>query len=85
MWQLWVDLMLWYLLATAGVRSSELRRLILSNLSGLGVKLDQDKNEICLSRDGVISADDSPVSVLCLRQTKLKKCCGSVVSLIKKN
>ena len=53
--------------ATAGVRSSELRRLILSNLSGLGVKLDQDKNEICLSRDGVISADDSPVSVFVLK------------------
>ena len=53
--------------ATAGVRSSELRRLILDNLSGLGVKVDQDKNEICLSRDGVISVVDSPVTVFVLK------------------
>lgn len=53
--------------ATAGVRSSELRQLILNNLSGLGIKVDQDKNEICLSRDGVISTNDSPVAVLVMK------------------
>ncbi|HMO77864.1 MAG TPA: hypothetical protein PKD95_01540 [Candidatus Paceibacterota bacterium] len=48
---------------TAGVRSSELRRLILESLAGLGLKVDQTKNDLCLSRDGEISTSDSPASI----------------------
>lgn len=53
--------------ATAGVRSSELRQLILSSLAGLSIKVDQEKNELCLSRDGEINAADSLVSILVLK------------------
>lgn len=41
--------------ATAGERSSILRDLITKNLSGIGIVIDQDKNEACISKNGVIS------------------------------
>lgn len=44
--------------ATAGERSPVLRSLITAPLSGLGVRLDEDKNNALISRDGVISADN---------------------------
>lgn len=53
--------------ATASERSAVLRSLIVENLSGLGISIMADKNEACLSRDGVLSADDSQVVVMVLK------------------
>ncbi len=53
--------------ATAGERSSILRSLVTTELKGLGVVLDDDKNELCVSRDGVISTTDSKVKVAVIR------------------
>lgn len=55
------------LTATASERSPILRKLILSDLSILNIKLDIEKNEVCVGRDGLISVPDSPVSVLVVK------------------
>ena len=53
--------------ATASERNSVLRSLIVENLSGLGISMVTEKNEACLSRDGILSADDSPVVVMVIK------------------
>ncbi len=53
--------------ATAGERSSTLRSLIMDNMDGLGLKLDEDKNSICLGRDGEISQTSSTVKVFVIK------------------
>jgi acetate kinase len=53
--------------ATAGERSSTLRSLVVEELKGLGIELDSDKNELCISRDGVISKSSSSVKVLVIK------------------
>ena len=56
------------LVFTAGVgeMSPDIRRMVLDNLSGLGIKFDPKKNELARSRNAEfdISADDSAVKVL---------------------
>ena len=49
--------------ATAGERSPALRALITDSLGILGIRVDQEKNEACISRDGVISTIESAVKV----------------------
>ena len=53
--------------ATAGERSSILRSLITKELNSLGIELDEDKNELCISRDGVISKTGSSVKVVVIK------------------
>jgi acetate kinase len=53
--------------ATAGERSPVLRALITAPLLGLGISLDEDKNNALISRDGVISVDNGVVSVVVLK------------------
>lgn len=55
------------LTATASERNPELRKLIVSNLGGLNIKINTELNEQCLSRDGIISLDDSEVEVLVVK------------------
>jgi acetate kinase len=53
--------------ATAGERSPVIRSLVTDSLEVLGIKLDSDKNEACISRDGVISCIDSVVKVAVIK------------------
>ncbi len=53
--------------ATAGERSSILRDLITENLAGIGVIIDKDKNEACISKSGVISQMGSDVKVAVIK------------------
>jgi acetate kinase len=53
--------------ATASERSSLIRSLIAEPLAYLNISIDFDKNEQCLSRDGVLSKDGSKVNVLVVK------------------
>lgn len=55
------------LTATAAERSPRLRALLLDGLSHFGVMLDDDRNDMTVSRDGIISSTASPVTVAVLR------------------
>lgn len=57
--------------ATAAVRSSELRALLLRDLAPLGIELDLDRNAQYHSRDGIISTHDSPVKVVVIRTDEM--------------
>jgi acetate kinase len=53
--------------ATAGERNPTLRDLITKNLSGFGIKVDVEKNESCISNNGVISAMGSGIKVAVIK------------------
>ncbi|MEZ4195432.1 MAG: acetate/propionate family kinase [Candidatus Paceibacterota bacterium] len=59
--------------ATAGERSSVLRALITAELSSLGILLDKDKNELTISRDGVISDISAKVKVVVIKVDEAKE------------
>jgi acetate kinase len=59
------------LTATAAVRSSELRSLILGGLKHLGVEINQERNDFCVGKDGVISVRNSPVKVVVMRTDEM--------------
>jgi acetate kinase len=59
------------LTATASVRSSELRCLILKDLEYLGIHVNQTRNEMMVGRDGVISVRNSPVKVVVMRTDEM--------------
>jgi acetate kinase len=51
------------LTATAAERNPELRALLLRNLGVCGIRLDPERNDACIGRDGIISDKNSPVVV----------------------
>lgn len=53
--------------ATAGERSSILRNLIARDLEDIGIVIDQDKNEACISKNGVISKMGSKIKVAVIK------------------
>jgi len=57
--------------ATAAVRSSELRSLILSGSSYLGIQMSKDRNELLVGKDGVISVRNSAVKVVVMRTDEM--------------
>lgn len=59
------------LTATAAVRSSELRTLILDGISHLGVQVSKDRNDMLVGKDGVISMRNSPVKVVVMRTDEM--------------
>jgi len=59
------------LTATAAVRSSELRSLVLANLEYLGVIISKDRNEMMVSKDGIISVHNSSVKVVVMRTDEM--------------
>ncbi len=59
------------LTATAAVRSSELRSMILEGLSHLGVQVSKDRNDLLVGKDGVISVRNSPVKVVVMRTDEM--------------
>ena len=60
-----VDLLIFT--ATAGERSPVLRSMITSNLINLGINLDNEKNDLCIGKNGVISQVGSSVKVAVIR------------------
>jgi len=59
------------LTATASVRSSELRSLVLDGLSHLGVQVSKDRNDLLVGKDGVISMRNSAVKVVVMRTDEM--------------
>ncbi len=59
------------LTATAAVRSSALREIILSGLSPLGVEISRERNEVLVSKEGVISVRNSAVKVVVMRTDEM--------------
>jgi len=57
--------------ATAAVRSSELRALIMARLEHLGMQISVDRNNLLVSKDGVISVRNSPVKVVVMRTDEM--------------
>jgi len=57
--------------ATAAVRSSELRSLILDGLSHLGIQISKDRNDMLVGKDGVISVRNSAVKVVVMRTDEM--------------
>lgn len=59
------------LTATAAVRSTELRSLVLRGLSHLGVQVSKDRNDMLVGKDGVISVRNSVVKVVVMRTDEM--------------
>lgn len=59
------------LTATAAVRSSELRSLVLRGLAHLGVQISKDRNDMLVGKDGVISVRNSEVKVVVMRTDEM--------------
>jgi acetate kinase len=57
--------------ATAAVRSSELRSIILRGLSHLGIQISKDRNDLLVGKDGVISMRNSAVKVVVMRTDEM--------------
>jgi acetate kinase len=56
------------LVFTAGIgeNSVELREMVCKDMDYLGIELDKDKNSDCVAEEGTISAEESPVRVMCI-------------------
>lgn len=61
------------LTATASVRSAELRRLIVGGLAHLGVQLSEDRNDLLVGKDGVLSVRNSAVKVVVMRTDEMRE------------
>jgi acetate kinase len=59
------------LTATAAIRSSELRSIILQGLTHLGVQMSKDRNDLLVGKDGVISVRNSPVKIIVMRTDEM--------------
>jgi acetate kinase len=57
--------------ATAAVRSSTLRQLILDRLGHLGISYSEDRNDALVGKDGVISTRNSLVKVVVMRTDEM--------------
>ncbi|MFM2340265.1 MAG: hypothetical protein RLZZ360_901 [Candidatus Parcubacteria bacterium] len=55
------------LTATAAERSPQLRALLLGGLTSIGIDLDEDRNEMTIGRDGIISSQGSTVLAAVVR------------------
>ena len=56
---------------TAGVRSAELRSLIVKNISYFGIEIDEEKNDNHVGKEGVISKKNSVVKVVVMRTDEM--------------
>ena len=59
------------LTATASVRSSELRSLVLRGLSHLGVDVSKDRNDLLIGKEGVISVRNSAVKIVVMKTDEM--------------
>jgi acetate kinase len=69
------------LTATASVRSSALRGLVTANLRHLGIHISQDRNELMVGKDGIISVRNSPVKVVVMRTDEMAEMAGVVAEV----
>lgn len=53
--------------ATASQRSSVLRSLVTKNLNALNITIDDERNELCIGKDGVISPYGADVKVVVIK------------------
>ncbi|MCA9367339.1 acetate/propionate family kinase [Candidatus Kaiserbacteria bacterium] len=67
--------------ASAGVRSSELRTMICSKLTHLGLLLSEERNVVTISRDGVISERNSPAKIVVMRTDEMGEMAAVATSL----
>jgi acetate kinase len=58
---------------TAGFRSAELRTLIAGPLAYLGIVLDQDKNDVLVGKEGLVSAHTAPVKSVVIRTDEMRE------------
>jgi acetate kinase len=59
------------LTATASVRNPALRKLILSDLTILGIKIDDEKNDALIGNEGYVHSEESSVKVLVLKTDEM--------------
>ncbi len=59
------------LTATAAVRSAELRQLVVQRLAHLGIQISQERNDVLVGKDGIISVRNSPVKVVAMRTDEM--------------
>lgn len=59
------------LTGTACTRSSELRALLMKDLEYLGLKIDEDRNDVLVGQDGVCSTQKSEVKVVTIRTDEM--------------
>jgi len=59
------------LTATAAVRSVELRELVLSGLTYLGINISEERNNVLIGKDGTISTHNSPVKVVVMKTDEM--------------
>ena len=64
------------LTATAAVRSIELRRLILAGLTHLGLQVSDDRNNLLVGKDGLISTRNSAVKVVVMQTDEMGEMLG---------
>ncbi|MBI5140109.1 MAG: acetate/propionate family kinase [Candidatus Vogelbacteria bacterium] len=67
--------------AAIGERSSIMRGRILSNLSGLGIILDREKNDATTSRDGFIHSEKSPVKIAVINTNEMGEMAKEVLQI----
>jgi acetate kinase len=61
------------LTATASVRSTELRKIVTSRLQHLGIALSEDRNNLIVGKDGVVSKRNCPVKVVVMRTHEMRE------------
>lgn len=59
------------LTATVAVRSAELRTMILNGLKYLGIEINEERNQMMVGKEGVISVRNSPVKVVVMQTDEM--------------
>jgi acetate kinase len=66
-----------------GEVSVKMREMICSQLENIGIILDKEKNKLVKSNIGIISADNSPITVMVVPTHEERKIAGDTYELIK--
>lgn len=59
------------LTATAAVRSSELRTLVLSGVKHLGLQVGEDRNQQLVGKEGTINVRNNPIKIVVMRTDEM--------------
>ena len=69
---------------TAVVRNPFLRSYILDGISGLGLTLDQERNDMLVGKEGMIHSDRSDVSIGVMKNDEMGEIARTVTTLTAK-
>lgn len=69
---------------TAAVRSPELRRLIIDGLQHMGLGIDEERNNIFLGREGIISIPRGLIKVVVMRTNEMDEIARSTEQIVSK-